>query len=315
MNFRTEIDFCAKSEISYRDNLMFIGSCFSENIGNYFAEYKFRTDINPFGILFNPSSIANAIERLITGTPYAEKELFFHNGLWNSFDHHGSFSHSDKNECLQNINQQLENSADSLKHTTILFVTFGTAWVYKRKDNGKIVANCHKMPENTFVREKLSVEEIVENYSELFSRLKEFNPRIKVIFTVSPIRHKKDGLHENQLSKSTLLLAINELQQKFDFANYFPSYEILMDDLRDYRFYGEDLVHPSAEAIKYIQEKIGNYFSTETKKLMEEIQQILKAENHRPNDANSEQYQKFLLETAQKKEKIIAEIKNIQQQN
>ena len=312
MKFRTETEFAAKGEISYRDNLMFIGSCFSENIGTYFERHLFRTDLNnPFGILFNPASIAKAVRRLLSETPYSDNDLFLHNGVWNSYDHHSDFSDTEKGRCLAKMNDKLKESSQFLKNATILFITFGTAWIYRQKVNGQIVSNCHKMPANTFLREKLSVQDIVNEYTDLFHTFPFSDKKTRVIFTVSPVRHTKDGLHENQLSKATLLLAIDELQKRFDFVEYFPSYEMLLDDLRDYRFYNEDMVHPNNTAIKYLTEKLSSYFSEETKMLMNEAEQIASAESHRPFNPKSNEYQSFISSIHEKKSQLMTKIANI----
>lgn len=312
MKFRTETEFAAKGEISYRDNLMFIGSCFSENIGTYFERHLFRTDLNnPFGILFNPASIAKAVRRLLSETPYSDNDLFLHNGVWNSYDHHSDFSDTEKEKCLAKMNDKLKESSQFLKNATILFITFGTAWIYRQKVNGQIVSNCHKMPANTFLREKLSVQDIVNEYTDLFHTFPFSDKKTRVIFTVSPVRHTKDGLHENQLSKATLLLAIDELQKRFDFVEYFPSYEMLLDDLRDYRFYNEDMVHPNNTAIKYLTEKLSSYFSEETKMLMNEAEQIASAESHRPSNPQSSEYQSFISSIHEKKSQLMTKIANI----
>ncbi|MBP5134957.1 MAG: GSCFA domain-containing protein [Paludibacteraceae bacterium] len=312
MKFRTETKFAAKGEISYRDNLMFIGSCFSENIGTYFERHLFRTDLNnPFGILFNPASIAKAVRRLLSETPYSDNDLFLHNGVWNSYDHHSDFSDTEKEKCLAKMNDKLKESSQFLKNATILFITFGTAWIYRQKVNGQIVSNCHKMPANTFLREKLSVQDIVNEYTDLFHTFPFSDKKTRVIFTVSPVRHTKDGLHENQLSKATLLLAIDELQKRFDFVEYFPSYEMLLDDLRDYRFYNEDMVHPNNTAIKYLTEKLSSYFSEETKMLMNEAEQIASAESHRPFNPKSNEYQSFISSIHEKKSQLMTKIANI----
>ncbi len=312
MKFRTETEFAAKGEISYRDNLMFIGSCFSENIGTYFERHLFRTDLNnPFGILFNPASIAKAVRRLLSETPYSDNDLFLHNGVWNSYDHHSDFSDTEKEKCLAKMNDKLKESSQFLKNATILFITFGTAWIYRQKVNGQIVSNCHKMPANTFLREKLSVQDIVNEYTDLFHTFPFSDKKTRVIFTVSPVRHTKDGLHENQLSKATLLLAIDELQKRFDFVEYFPSYEMLLDDLRDYRFYNEDMVHPNNTAIKYLTEKLSSYFSEETKMLMNEAEQIASAESHRPFNPQSNEYQSFISSIHEKKSQLMTKIANI----
>jgi hypothetical protein len=303
MNLITEINIPkSKFDISYRNQLVMFGSCFSENIGKKLTESKFRTDVNPFGILYNPSSIGSSIKRLIYEKHFSENELFSHKEVWNSFSHHGSFSDISKEKTLKNINDRLLFSSNNLKKADFLILTFGTAWIYEEKATSKVVANCHKLPEKTFNRRRLSVEEIVCGYSTLLFDLRAFNPNIKIIFTVSPVRHWKDGAHENQLSKSTLLLAIDELQKNFNFIDYFPAYEIVMDELRDYRFYEEDMLHPNSTAINYIWEKFSEtYFSAETQKIKEEIIKITKAESHKAFNPDTKEHQVFLQKLKEKK--------------
>ena len=209
------------------------------------------------------------------------------------------------------MNDKLKESSQFFKNATIHFITIGTAWIYRQKVNGQIVSNCHKMPANTFLREKLSVQDIVNEYTDLFHTFPFSDKKTRVIFTVSPVRHTKDGLHENQLSKATLLVALDELQIRFDFVEYFPSYEMLLDDLRDYRFYNEDMVHPNNTAIKYLTEKLSSYFSEETKMLMNEAEQIASAESHRPFNPQSSEYQSFISSIHEKKSLLMTKIANI----
>jgi hypothetical protein len=303
MNFRTEIQLKKSTTgISYNDSLVLVGSCFTENIGKKFSINKFRTDVNPFGILYNPLSIQSSIQQLIDKKTVTEKDLFFHNGVWQSFAHHGSFSDTSKDACLGKINKRIIESSTNLKQANFFIITFGTAWVYELASTKEIVANCHKLPEKTFNRRCLTIKEIVENYTVLLRKLQAFNPSLQIIFTVSPIRHWKDGAHENQMSKSILLLAIDELQQLFPNTSYFPAYEIVMDELRDYRFYDEDMIHPNNIAINYIWEKFSDiYFSVETEKIRLKIEQIIKAESHRPFNPDTKEHQTFLEKNAQRK--------------
>ena len=297
--FRTLFEITSLSnKINYTDKILSLGSCFSENIGAKLTYYKFPVIINPYGILYNPESIANSLEFLIENRKYTELDLFEHEGIWNSFYHHSRFSNSNKNDALTLINTSLQQAAAHLKSTRFLLITFGTAWVYKYKKTGKIVSNCHKIPEKEFVRYKLSINEIVERYTVLTNKLQGLNPELKIIYTVSPVRHLKDGADKNQLSKATLIMAVHELLENFGNASYFPSYEIMMDDLRDYRFYNDDMVHPSPLAVEYIWNKFSDAtINIDSKKLMQEIHKINQAIEHRPFQPNSESHQKFLKST------------------
>jgi hypothetical protein len=308
MQFRTEIPISkAPTEITYKDRVILMGSCFAENIGNCLVFNKFNVDVNPFGVLYNPYSIAKSVRRLITGEMFSASDLIFHNGLWSSFAHHGSFSDASQTVCLDKINQRLANSSVMLKNADYLIITFGTAWVYEQKETNEIVANCHKFPEKNFIRRRLSVNEIVNTFISLLSDVQEVSPKIKFVFTVSPIRHWKDGAHENQISKSTLLLAINELQERVASIQYFSAYEIVIDELRDYRFYNEDMIHPNNTAIQYIWEKFSqSYFSTQTLQLQSEIQQINKAEAHRPFNPETKEHKLFLERLKQQKHNLLS---------
>ncbi|MBR5298323.1 MAG: GSCFA domain-containing protein [Parabacteroides sp.] len=284
---------------SYNEQTILLGSCFVENIGKKLEENKFPIDLNPFGILYNPSSIANAIRLLIKPTEFKEKDLFQKGGIYHSFFHHSRFSSSSESECLKKINEQLALSAQSIRTAKRIIITFGTAWVYQLKESGKIVSNCHKLPEKLFHRRILTTSEIVEEWQTLLQELWGLNPDIKILFTVSPIRHWKDGAHHNQLSKATLLLAIDELQQTYpEQIAYFPSYEIMMDELRDYRFYADDLFHPSAQAIEYIWERFyESMFSKDTFTILKEWEEIQKAIQHKPFHPQSEAYKRFISQT------------------
>lgn len=290
--FRTEfkIELC-KTKIKPNSNLMFLGSCFTENIGKNISDLYLHNIINPFGILYNPASVSENLRILINKTEFNETDLEFNNDKWASYNHHGKFSDENKNTCLQNINNELNKSNKFIRTTDILFITFGTSWVYKLKENNKIVANCHKIPTKYFVRERLTISEIVEDYSSLIEELKTINPNIKIVFTVSPIRHWKDGANGNQLSKSILLLAIEEIVKQNSNSVYFPSYEIVMDDLRDYRFYASDMLHINETAINYIWDKFKEAFFDEAiitySKKIEKINNVL---NHRAEDNTNSKY-------------------------
>ncbi|MEG2277740.1 MAG: GSCFA domain-containing protein [Odoribacter sp.] len=286
MELQTKIDIVRPNfEINYRSSILMIGSCFTENIGEKLAYFKFNIDLNPCGIVYNPFSVANVLQLLLAHKRLTESDLLPNNGKWVSLLHHGRFSALQAADCLKNINERLELSAARLKTTNVLIITWGTSWVYRYKENGMIVSNCHKFPATAFDRFRLTVAEIVEKYTELIARLKTLTPDLQILFTVSPVRHWKDGAHGNQLSKSVLFLAIDELVRKFDCVSYFPAYEIVMDELRDYRFYAEDMLHPSTRTIDYIWEKFGeNYLSKETEPLRKRIDKINKTLLHRSSD-------------------------------
>lgn len=297
----------APFSISYSDVMMSMGSCFSDNIGRCMQNAFFHIEVNPWGILFNPASIALALQRVLDGTPYQESDLVCSDGLWHSPAHHGSFSCSLAEETLRLVNGTLQTMHTHLKKTNRLLLTFGTAWVYER--NGQVVANCHKLPSQQFVRRRMTVEEIVQQYTILIQRLLALQPSLKIIFTVSPIRHLKDGLHENQLSKATLLMAVEELCEKFANVTYFPAYEIVLDELRDYRFYAEDMTHPSAQVVQYIWKKFCNtYMDASVCELVGQAEQIQRKLSHRPLYPNSQKAdefkQKALMEAANFKELI-----------
>ncbi|MGL4293371.1 MAG: GSCFA domain-containing protein [Bacteroidales bacterium] len=308
MLFRTELTL-PKSEypIGYADKLLLMGSCFSENIGTWLSEHYLDVVINPFGILYNPESLARAFDALLQERRYSESDLFEHQGLYRSFDHHSRFAAPTQAEALNLINSSCEEASRQLQQANRLLITFGTAWVYYLRKNGEAVSNCHKLPESLFDRRKMHTQEIVSRWSKLIEIMLKENQNLQLTFTVSPIRHIKDSLHGNQLSKSTLLLAIDELQGLFpDNVSYFAAYELMMDDLRDYRFYAADMTHPSDTAINYIREKFADcYFSPQTKRLFAECEKLKKALDHKPSDYKSESYKRFLTQNIQKIEDLI----------
>ena len=284
--------------ISYQDKLMLMGSCFAENIGEKLQRLKFNTDLNPFGIIYNPMSVAKSIKILLSDKTYQQDDLFEHKEIWGSFDHHGRFSSTSCEETLLRINQQLEHSREAIKNAEYLIITFGTSWVYELKSTNEVVSNCHKFPASDFNRTRLTTKEIVEEYVGLLKSLWAINKDLKVLFTVSPIRHWKDGATGNQLSKATLLLAVDQIINEFgnERCAYFPSYEIVMDELRDYRFYAPDMLHLSQVAVDHIWKKFSRVMMTEdTSKITKGILKIKKAVEHRPFNSDSDEYRKFLL--------------------
>ncbi|MEG1838164.1 MAG: GSCFA domain-containing protein [Bacteroidaceae bacterium] len=303
MDFRTYVELPKKElEIKHTNGLLLLGSCFAENIGNLLMDNKFDCDVNPFGVLYNPLSILEGLQEIYDGKVYEEADLFFYKEAYHSYMHHSSFSNISSKVCLNNINTRLNSATNKLIQTNYLLITFGTAFVYELKDSGQIVANCHKLPDKSFTRRLLSVNEIVEAYTSFIT----IHPDKKILFSVSPIRHVKDGMHGNQLSKATLLMSIQQLQEAFpNSVYYFPSYELMMDELRDYRFYADDMLHPSALAINYLWNCfVKSYFSRETQQFIKEWTEIKKALNHKPFQVSSQQYKTFLRQIVLKIEGI-----------
>jgi len=303
MEFRTYIPISKPDiDIHHSTKMMLFGSCFSENIGRMLSENKFDVDVNPFGILYNPLSISSAMQRLLQNRTFFEADLVFRDGLYHSFLHHGAFSHPDKDCCLEGIRSRFSASASRIRQTDVFLITFGTAYAYRLRKTGDIVGNCHKYPTEMFDRFRLTVDDIVGEWSNLISYLCKINPSVRILFTVSPIRHWKDGAHENQVSKSILHLAIDKLMERFgDNLYYFPAYEIVMDELRDYRFYADDMFHPSEIAILYLWERFREtFFSPATEKIISEWQPILRALNHKSLNPETEEYRHFLMQTLAK---------------
>jgi hypothetical protein len=264
-------------KISYGDRLLLLGSCFADNIGAKFNEYYFQTTVNPYGTLYNPASIANAIAD--TKSSISDNTLFLYNGMWHSMCHHGSVSHPNKEEVVTRYEKTQLTLRNALRDASTIIITFGTAWVYEM--DGRIVANCHKLPADRFVRRCMTVNEIVDIWCPIIASMSDKH----WIFTVSPIRHIKDGLHANQISKSILLQAIDTLIASTHSSNrltYFPSYEIMLDELRDYRFYAEDMVHPSPLAVEYIWQRFVDTFMTESMRTeMRTLHQLWLDRQHR----------------------------------
>jgi len=297
MDLYTSVELSADlPRLTHADKLMLLGSCFATHIGTKLVDAKFCCNVNPYGILYNPLSISAALREIIVGRAYVQEDIFFFRECWHSPMHHGDFSSPEAEETLLRINSRLQTAHEQIWDLNYLLITFGTAWVYEQKGTGRVVANCHKQPETVFTRRRLTVQEIVSDYTSLFSGLIARNPKLKVIFTVSPIRHVRDGLHANQLSKATLLLAINQLQAAFpEHLFYFPAYELLLDELRDYRFYADDMVHPSPLAVRYVWDKfVGTCLSQDALEIMQESENINKALSHKPFHPESEEYKRFL---------------------
>ena len=290
MKFRTEIEIAPLAEgLEYGAKILALGSCFAENISVRLKRAKFSIASNPFGVLFNPFSIANAIERLTDARTFAVCDITAGKESYFSFDAHSSLDGMTHTEAFGNLNKAVAQGAKSLADADWVILTFGTAWVYEKE--GKVVANCHKQPASQFERRRLSVEEIVERYSQLFEGVLHDK---KVILTVSPVRHIGDGLQENSVSKATLRLAVEELVTKYENAHYFPSYEILIDDLRDYRYYADDLAHPSKMAVDYVWERFcEGVFAEGARTKLGQVEQIVAAAEHCPFNPESEAHKLF----------------------
>ena len=290
MKFRTEIEVTPLAEgLEYGAKIFALGSCFAENISERLRRSKFSIASNPFGILFNPASIAAAIDRLADARSFAVCDITAGKEGYFSFDAHSSLDGKTHTEAFGNLNKAVAQGAKSLAEADWVILTFGTAWVYEHE--GRVVANCHKQPASQFERRRLSVTEIVERYSRLFEGILRDK---KVVLTVSPVRHIGDGLQENSVSKATLRLAVEELVAKYENAHYFPSYEILIDDLRDYRYYADDLAHPSNMAVDYVWERFCDVVLTDAAKAkLLQVEQIVAAAEHRPFNPESEAHKAF----------------------
>ena len=314
MNFTTKINIPKNpNPIDYNSKIVSLGSCFAENMGSKFQYFKFQNVTNPFGIVFNPVSIERIIERVINNSLFTEKDSFFHNERWHCFDVHSDLSHSSKEELLKNLNQILIETKKQLKLATHIIITYGTSWVYRNIEKDAIVANCHKVPQKQFTKELLTVTTIQESIEKTICLIQSINPNCNFIFTVSPVRHLKDGFVENQVSKTHLITSVYHVLKESEICNlktaiYFPSYEIMMDELRDYRFYAEDMLHPSQVAIDYIWERFKEATISETAYVaMEIVESIQKSLQHRPFNPNSESHQKFEANLQMKITKLVSQ--------
>lgn len=285
-------------KISLQQSIFLIGSCFTEQIGNKLDNAKFKTLQNPHGILFNPVSIEKALSAYVEQKVYNDSDLFLFNECWNSWEHHSRFSGVKKESVLQNINESVQQASAFLQKAQWLIITLGSAFVYKRReeisDYDAVVANCHKIPNDRFNRVLMSSAAVRECLLSISDKLLTYNPALKIIFTISPVRHLREGFIENNRSKAALIEAVHSCTNNKNIL-YFPSYELVIDDLRDYRFYAEDLVHPNYAATNYVWEKfIEAAIDIQSKDWMKEIAQIKAACNHKPFNPTSEAHKKFL---------------------
>lgn len=287
----------AEHPIDYSSKMLLLGSCFVENMGSKLDYFKFQQRQNPFGILFHPLALENLVERALAGKTYHVDEVFEQNGIWHCFDAHSDLNALSCEDLLNHLNQGLKETKSELEDATHVIITLGTAWVYEHQSLGKTVANCHKVPQKEFEKRLLSTEEIGSSLDRLVNWVQQANPKANIIFTISPVRHLKDGFVENQQSKAHLITSLHSVlssRAQSRGMSYFPAYEIMMDELRDYRFYGEDLVHPNALAVEYIWEKFKDtWISPDCYPVMDEVYGVQKGLLHRPFNPDSEAHQTF----------------------
>lgn len=289
--------------ISYRDRILLTGSCFTEHIGNSLAELKFTVLQNPNGILFDPGSVCNSLISYIDNKQYKKEELFYLNEVWNSWEHHSRFSNIDAEEGVRKINESQREAHDFLKNADWLIITLGSSFSYRLTDEadkassskGTGVANCHRAPSQWFTKYLLTIDEIIALLDKTYHRLKQFNPKLKIIFTISPVRHIRDGVIDNNRSKSRLIEAVHHIVNKFPGLYYFPAYELVIDVLRDYRFYDIDMVHPNYPATEFVMERfIENFIDEESRQLMEEVKRIVIARKHKAFQPETNAHKSFL---------------------
>jgi hypothetical protein len=310
MQFRTLVPIPQNNcQIDYNAKVVSLGSCFAVNMSEKLDYFKLQNACNPLGILFHPVAIEKLINFAVSGRGFTEKDIFFHNERWHCYDVHSDLSNSNKEELLISLNEIIESTKLQLQEATHLIITYGTAWVYRNIESESIVANCHKVPQKQFKKELLSVDEIQESIANTLKLIHSVNTNCNIVFTVSPVRHIKDGFVENQWSKSNLIAALHlVINRKLSTVNYFPSYEIMMDELRDYRFYAEDMLHPNQVAIDYIWKRFKETTVSETAfATMDDVDAIQKSLQHRPFNPDSESHQKFETKLKAKITKLVAE--------
>lgn len=284
----------SSQKISYADKILFIGSCFTEEIGKMMIDLKFNVLQNPNGILYDPLSIASALGSYIENKKYNENDLFLLNELWHSWKHHSVFSGMSKEKVLQQINHSQSKAHRFLKEAAWLIITLGTSYNYQLKKSQQPVANCHKAPQDFFEKKLLSIDDITSHISNVISKLHSYSPGLKIIFTISPVRHVRDGVIENNRSKARLIEAVHTVKENYKNVFYFPAYELIIDVLRDYRFYKNDLVHPTETATTHVFEKFCDAFlNDDASKLLKEIKSLVAAMNHKPFQKESEAHRKF----------------------
>jgi hypothetical protein len=287
--------------IRYADKILLTGSCFTEHIGGALRDWKFDTLLNPNGILFDAASVATSLVSYLEPRIYEEDDLVYLNELWQSWQYHGSFSRPEKEECLREINASQERAHDFLREADWLIITLGSAFSYRLAEGGAAVANCHRAPGQTFQKHLMTIEEIHTALDGCLHQLLYFNPRLRVIFTVSPVRHIRDGVVDNNRSKARLIEAVHHLVGKWDRLYYFPAYELVIDVLRDYRFFDVDMVHPNYPATAFVLEKFVRHCIDEPgQRLLEEVKKIVTARRHRPHQPATQAHRRFLQDHWQK---------------
>lgn len=293
-------------QLNYPSRHLLLGSCFSQNIGAKLEKARFNCALNPFGILYHPLVIVRVVDRLIANRKYSAKDLLFQNERYISFDHHGKFNNDNEEKIIENINTHFELGRKYLMESDYIYITWGSAFAYTyHGKNDLIVSNCHKIPASAFSRIKSQPNDIIDKYTDLFEKIHTYNPQAKIILSVSPVKHLKDGLVENNRSKATLLLAAEELSNNFDYVYYYPAFELVQDDLRDYRFYANDMAHPSDEAIAYIwQHFMDGVFSIKAKDIYKKVNSLQQAINHRPLHPDLIAYPKFVKKTLARMRKM-----------
>jgi hypothetical protein len=306
-----------EKQIDYNSKIVLLGSCFAENMAEKFDYFKFQHSCNPFGILFHPLAIEKLIDYAVSEKQFNEDDVFFHNEQWHCFDAHSELSNSNQLAIIDNLNSIVKSLKLKLQEASHIIITYGTSWVYRNIATNNIVANCHKVPQGAFKKEILSIGTIEKSIQNTINLIQKINPKCNFIFTVSPVRHLKDGFVENQQSKAHLFSAIHQILQSeicnLKSAIYFPSYEIMMDELRDYRFYGSDMIHPNSVAIDYIWQRFSeNYISDQSHHIMKEIEIIQKGLAHRPFNISSENHQKFLVNLNEKIGTLLSKFPHIQ---
>ncbi len=300
------------NQVDYHSNILLIGSCFSENIGAKFNYYKFKSLQNPFGILYHPQAIEKLFLNAINEKVYDESDVFHHNERWHSFDAHSDLSSTSKEDLLGNLNGAVNQTYQQINRATHIIITLGTAWSYRFIESDEIVANCHKIPQKKFLKEIQSVKSIIESLEAIIELIKSVNPKVAILFTVSPVRHLKDGFEENTQSKSHLITAVHQVVEPGNNLYYFPSFEIMMDELRDYRFYAGDMLHPNNVAIDYIWEYFKTaWISKEADETMQEVDAIQKAMKHKPFNPESEEYKELLRQLEDRKKVLTAKYSHI----
>lgn len=308
MDFRLELKVKPLSpRISIHENVLLTGSCFTDHMSSRLRELKFRVMENPNGIVFNPLSIEKAVLSWISQKSYDEQDLFYHQEQWQSWHFHGHYASMEASESLERMNKSVQQAHQFLKNAQWLVITLGSAFVYSLVNDslggspGQVVANCHKVPASHFHHRLASLAEVEASLSRTISAVAAFNPNCQVLFTISPVRHYREGLVENNRSKGILHNAVHTMLQQYDHVQYFPAYELVIDDLRDYRFYAEDLVHPNYAATQYVWEKFeASCLDEETRQLIPQLQDLLRAYRHKPFSPRSAQHKKFLCTYAQK---------------